>query len=204
MTIRVIAYVDGYNLYYGLRARGWRRFYWLNVQALVERLLRSGQMLVQTKYFTTVVEEPADKQQRQAVFLEALQTLSDFRIYYGHFFSNPVTCQRCGYTYKVHHEKMTDVNITIEMLTDAFQDRFDMALLLSGDSDLTPVVRAVLNLFNHKRVIVVFPPERSSKSLKQAASGYFHVNRPMLLHSQFPDEIIKPDGYVLRRPAEWQ
>lgn len=201
---RVIAYVDGYNLYYGLRARGWQRFYWLNVQELVEHLLRPGQMLVRTKYFTTVVEQPADKQRRQAIFLEALRTLPDFHIYYGHFLSNPVTCQQCGHTYEVHHEKMTDVNITIELLTDAFQDRFDMALLLSGDSDLTPVVRAVRSLFNRKQVIVVFPPERSSKALKQAASGYVHVNRPMLLRSQFPDEVVKPDGYVLRRPAEWQ
>lgn len=34
---RVIAYVDGYNLYYSLRARGWKRFYWLNIKALAEQ-----------------------------------------------------------------------------------------------------------------------------------------------------------------------
>ena len=26
---RVIAYIDGYNLYHGLREQGWKRFYWL-------------------------------------------------------------------------------------------------------------------------------------------------------------------------------
>ena len=31
---RVMVYVDGLNLYYGLRSKGWRRFYWLDMQAL--------------------------------------------------------------------------------------------------------------------------------------------------------------------------
>ena len=39
---RVIVYVDGFNLYYGLNAKGWRRF---DVRLLAENLLRSGQVL---------------------------------------------------------------------------------------------------------------------------------------------------------------
>ena len=31
---RVIAYIDGYNLYHGLREQNWKRFYWLNLQRL--------------------------------------------------------------------------------------------------------------------------------------------------------------------------
>jgi len=31
---RVIAYVDGFNLYFGLKSKGWRRYYWLNPRAL--------------------------------------------------------------------------------------------------------------------------------------------------------------------------
>ena len=27
---RVISYIDGFNLYFGLRSKGWRRFYWLS------------------------------------------------------------------------------------------------------------------------------------------------------------------------------
>ena len=78
---RVIAYVDGYNLYYGLRDKGWKRFYWLNIQAMVKHLLKPGQTLLTTKYFTTIVKRPEDKRKRQAVFLEALQSLNDFRTY---------------------------------------------------------------------------------------------------------------------------
>jgi hypothetical protein len=31
---RVIAYVDGFNLYFGLKSKGWQRYFWLNIPAL--------------------------------------------------------------------------------------------------------------------------------------------------------------------------
>ena len=95
----VIAYVDGYNLYHGLRAKGWKRFYWLNIAALARQLLKPDQTLASTKYFTTVVKHPDDKRRRQAVFLEALQTLPDFRIFYGQFLEDLLTCRKCGHTW---------------------------------------------------------------------------------------------------------
>jgi len=201
---RVIAYVDGYNLYYGLREKGWKRFYWLNIQAMVGHLLKPGQMLVVTKYFTTIVKKPEDRRRRQAVFLEALQTLHDFQIYYGHFLADTVSCRNCGHTYETYHEKMTDVNISVELMSDAFQDRFDIALLVSADSDLVGPVKAVQRLFSHKRVVVAFPPGRSSKALKQAADAQIYVSRSVLAKSVLPDQVIKPYGYVLRRPVEWR
>ena len=52
---------------------------------------------------------------------------------------------------------MTDVNVAVELLTDAFKDQFDVALLLSADSDLVGPVETVRRLFSAKQVIVVFP-----------------------------------------------
>ena len=201
---RVIAYVDGYNLYYGLRDKGWRRFYWLNIQAVVRHLLKPDQTLVTTKYFTTIIRRPDDRRKRQAIFLEALQTLDDVQIYYGHFLADTMICRNCGYTYGTFHEKMTDVNISVELMSDAYQDRFDAALLVSADSDLVGPVKAVRRLFSHKRVVVAFPPDRSSKALKQAANAQIYVGRDALAESLFPDQVVKPDGFVLRRPAEWR
>jgi uncharacterized LabA/DUF88 family protein len=201
---RVIAYIDGYNLYHGLRAKGWKRFYWLNIQAMIKDLLTKNQTLSFTKYFTTRVARPADKHKRQAGFLEALQTLQNFAIYYGHFLSDPVTCRNCGHTYETHHEKMTDVNIAVEMMSDAFQNRFDTAFLVTADSDLLNLVRTVRRLFSQKRIIIVFPPKRASIDLSRAGTGVIHIDRTLLAKSQFPDEIVKPDGFVLRRPSRWR
>ena len=49
---RLTAYIDGFNLYYGLRSKGWRSYYWLDIHRLVENLLKSSQRLVAIHYFT--------------------------------------------------------------------------------------------------------------------------------------------------------
>ena len=51
---RVIAYVDGFNLYFGLRAKGWKRFYWLNIRKVSEHLLRPDQTLAATNTATAI------------------------------------------------------------------------------------------------------------------------------------------------------
>ncbi len=171
---------------------------------MVQNLLKPNQALVSTKYFTTVIKRPPDKQKRQAVFLEALRTLSDFKIFYGHWLSNPVTCRKCGHTYEVHHEKMTDVNIAVELMSDAFQDHLDVALLVSADSDLVGPVKAIRGLFPRKRVVIAFPPKRISAALKAAAHGHTFIGRNVLSKSVFPDKVVKSDGFVLSRPPEWR
>jgi uncharacterized LabA/DUF88 family protein len=201
---RVIAYIDGFNLYFGLREKGWKRFYWLNLRQVALNLLKPYQTLVAVKYFTSVVTAPPDKNRRQATFLEALGTLPDFSIYYGHFLADKVTCWQCGHTYTTHREKMTDVNIATELLSDAFTDRFDAALLISADSDLVGPIQKVRHLFPEKRMIVVFPPARHSNALKNVAHACLHLDRATLIKSVFPDQVAKPDGFVLHRPSKWR
>lgn len=73
---KVITYIDGFNLYFGLCAAGLRKYLWLNVQQLALNLLKPGQLLVCTKYFTSRVSDtPSDtqKSKRQGVSIEALQ-----------------------------------------------------------------------------------------------------------------------------------
>lgn len=101
-------------------------------------------------------------------------------------------------------EKMTDVNIAVEMMSDAYQNLFDVALLVSADSDLTAPVLAIKNLFPEKRVIVAFPPQRHSAQLQRLAHGFLLVGRANLAKCVFPDKIQKADGFVLQRPPEWK
>ncbi|MEW6251461.1 MAG: NYN domain-containing protein [Planctomycetota bacterium] len=213
---RVIAYIDGFNLYFGLREKGLKRCYWLNLRALALALLRRDQQLISTKYFTARIAggtrwDPPDrarfmeeKRKRQSDFLEALGTLPDFRLYEGHYLAKPVRCSACGASWRTHEEKMTDVQIATELLTDAFSNRFDVALLISGDSDLVPPIRALRRYFPNKRLVVAFPPARTSVQLQKAATASIEIREGDLARSVFPDEVRKPDGYVLRRPKDWR
>lgn len=92
---RVIAYIDGFNLYYGICEKKWYWAKWLNVQQMVGQLLRQDQSLVHVHYFTSIVTAP-DKQRRQHTFLEALSTLPDFSVHYGHFLSSRSVVRSVG------------------------------------------------------------------------------------------------------------
>ena len=99
---------------------------------------------------------------------------------------------------------MTDVNIAVELLTDAFQDLFDKALIISADSDLTGPIKKIRHLFPAKKVVVAFPPARHSFALEKVANASFIIGRKKIANSLFPDEVIKADGYVLKRPENWK
>ena len=154
---RVIVYIDGFNLYYGLRERQWRRYYWLDIHRLAENLLRSHQKLIAVRYFTTrIAPRPKAKRRRQDTFIEALETLPDLTIHFGRFLSKEITCKKCGKTRQTYEEKMTDVNIAIELLCDAQDDLFDTAIIVSGDGDLVSPINTILRRFPEKHVVVAF------------------------------------------------
>lgn len=202
---RVIAYVDGFNLYFGLKNAGFKRLYWLDVAALAGNLLKPGQTLSATHYFTARIRDnghnTADRK-RQSDYLEALD-LSGASIQLGRYVEKQRSCRRCHSTWTDYEEKMTDVNIAIQLLSDAVDDSFDVALVMSGDSDLTTPIRRVRERSPNKRVIVAFPPRRHSAELKKVSNGHLVIGEDKLRASQLPDNITKPGGFVLARPASW-
>ena len=206
MSHRVAVYVDGLNLYYGLKSRGWRRYYWLDLRRLALRLLRPGQHLTMVRYFTTRFHPQADDPDqhiRQDAYLKALATLPDLTIQYGHHLPKTRVCQSCGASWETFEEKMTDVNIAIALFRDAMQDAFDTAFVISADSDLISPIDAVLHTCPDKRVVVAFPPRRHSDELQRHATGFVRLGRRTIARSQFPAYIIDANGYPIRKPARW-
>ncbi len=199
---RVIAYVDGFNLYFGMKASG-NDTLWLNVQNLSMSLLKPEQSLIYTNYFTSRVRNNPPKERRQNVYIEALETLANFRIIYGNYQAHNEQCRRCGHNYIYSNEKMTDVNIAVALMEDAFKDKYDTAFLITGDSDLVPPINSIHALYPNKRVFVAFPPNRFNMSVKNVAKGCMTIGRKKLKDAQFPDSVTKKDGYVLSKPGIW-
>ena len=101
-------------------------------------------------------------------------------------------------------EKMTDVRIATELINDAWRDRYDIAIVVSRDSDLVPPIETVLREFaGEKQVFAAFPPGGGAQHLKVAASMAFYVARKIFRESQLPDVITRSDGTQLIRPAAW-
>lgn len=204
---RVIVYVDGLNLYYGLKQAGLRRYYWLDLRRLAQSLLLNGQSLAAVRYFTARFDpDPGDPDQhvRQDTYLQALATLADLSIAYGKHLRKVKVCPHCNATILTYEEKMTDVNIAVALLNDAQDNLFDTAIIISADSDLSGPIGEVLSRYADKRIIVAFPPNRVSNDLRTVASGSLRIRQNRLRRNQLPNPVAQSDGGLIAKPQRWR
>jgi len=204
---RAIVYIDGFNLYYNAIIR--TQFKWLNFAKFV-KAVRTNDTIVQIKYFTALVEGRG--QVNQLTFWKALETLPSVQIIKGKHKKKQRQClvRECRHsgdrTFTSLEEKRTDVSIAIEMLDDAYQDRCDIFVLISGDSDLVPVIKKIRDRFPSKEV-TVYVPNRGGDDGHHEIRGAAHRARDLplnvLKHAQFPDKV--PDGYggSIEKPRDW-
>lgn len=203
---RVVSYIDGFNLYFGIRQeaikRGtlaapdpaWYRYMWLDLHAMCDRMLTDRQQLAAVKYFTAPITTSKGKQERQNAYLDALRTLPTIEIIFGRFEPDRKECDKCGHPAYHPQEKKTDVNIATALICDALDDKYDTAIIVTGDSDLVPALEAVKRLRPNKRLVAAFPPNRYAKELEDATHVRpIRIWEPLLRKSRLP-EAIKRTG----------
>jgi hypothetical protein len=194
-TTRV--YIDGFNLYHGIIRPN--RLHWLNLQSFAERLNR-GQTVDRVLYFTAMVSASPtdpDKAQRQDVYHRALAiACPKVEIVKGQFTSHGklqrVACcassPSCAIRVVVRNEKGSDVNLASRLLHDGHLGRYDRAIVVSGDSDLTEPVRLITQEL-HKDVWVQNPRDVSSQELEAVATDYRRIRPGVLQGTQLPDPV---------------
>ena len=202
---RLIVYVDGFNLFHGLKERSGRRLLWLDLVKLA-RLLRPRSSLVRVHYFTApVLDEPAAAS-RQARYQSALlaQNPGLIEITQGRYQKKLRACRSCGASWIHYEEKETDVNIATALVADTATRATDSALILSADSDLAPAVRAARSLNATMFLAAAFPPERYSAELSKLMPASFRVGMSKLTRAQLPQNVVDADtGRTYSRPAKW-
>lgn len=201
---KVNFYYDGFNLYFGMRSKYGRRYLWLDLEKLSKLLLKPRQEINEIKYFTARIKDSPAKEKRQNTYLDALQSLRTIKIFYGHYLTNQHICPKCRHLELIPTEKMTDVNIATELLVDAFNNSFDVGILVSADSDLVGPIKQIRSLFPKKKIVIAFPPDRDSYELKHTAHAYFRIGRKKFQNSQFQHQITSLSGYPLMRPSSWK
>jgi uncharacterized LabA/DUF88 family protein len=200
----VIAYIDGFNLYNGLKDKYGRKYLWLDLEALCQSLTIRGQRLTKVRYFTAPVRRQPGSLRRQQTFWNALAAhCTCVTIERGRFQEKEMTCRKCGKTWLSYEEKETDVAIAVALVEDAAHQAFDSALIVSADSDLCPAVRAVRRLHRSGRVVAAFPPARRSDDLRRAVDASFTIAERKLRAALLPPNVKAPDGTVLSRPPSW-
>ena len=199
-----MVYIDGYNLYHGMHSEFGRSTLWLDVVQLAQSF-RPAQRLVGVKYFSAPVLDNPAAQGRQAHYIDALSAKypQQFTPIMGRYQKKTITCFGCGRQHQHYEEKETDVNIAVTLVSDAARHEMDTAILVSGDSDLAPAVRAVSSIGAHLFVAAAFPPNRVSQHLRRLMPASFNVDRKRIKRLQLPDTFTAA-GQTFSKPNYWQ
>lgn len=205
---KVIAFVDGFNLYHSIKALNQNKLKWLDLRSLCVNFAPSPQFLMsKIFYFSAYATWLPGAYQRHKEYVKALESTGVTPIM-GKFKEKDRSCNICGSMWKAHEEKETDVNIALYILDEAYQNSFDRALIISADSDLSPAVRLVKERFPSKTVRVLTPVNRKhSWDLVNAAGGLNFVKQIKKIHierSLLPENLTDSLGNVIAtRPKKY-
>lgn len=218
---RTNVYIDGFNLFYGCLQNGPLR--WLDLSAFCRASL-PGDNIQRIRYFTALISPRVNHPhavQNQQIYLRALRTCPNLTIDYGHFIRHqvrmtavdPIGTHRSVLVWKTE-EKGSDVNLATRMLCDAFDQDFDVAVVVSNDSDLEPPIRMIRDRFHLPVGVLnpqigfpdqysgIYPRPKNSFALMRAASFYRPVRPAALRSSAFPSQFTDAHGTV-SRPRGW-
>jgi len=91
------------------------------------------------------------------------------------------------------------------LINDAADGLYDVAYLISGDSDLVPALEIAKNRDSARKFRIWFPPERPSGDLIRHPEVDFSMTIPrdFIKKSQFPDEF-EHNGVTHSKPEKWR
>ncbi len=224
--MRTIAYIDGFNLYFGCLKQV-PHCRWLDVEALARQLCKENNPdteIVGIKYFTAPIKaglspRGLDSVKAQSTYLRALNAhCPSIEIIEGKYFivsgsyygdTKPIDFSK---KHKVlrPEEKQTDVNIALHMLSDVTDDLCDQQVLFSNDSDYAPIFAMIRQRHPKIRLGVVPPflktitdryPSRELINLSDWSRK--PISEPILASCQLPVKISTRKKPILK-PAHWK
>jgi hypothetical protein len=214
-------YIDGFNLYNGLKRRAKAigldapQYRWLNLSKVAEFVLPEFEVQV-VRYFTSPVKRRvADPGagQRQQIFLRALRTLPNLTIHEGYFQKNKVyrhyvdNPEESAYVID-YKEKGSDVNLASMLLIDAYRgdanykNKPQVAAIMSDDSDLAlPISLAKAELEHGVTLLNPNVGTEPARKLRGLASAYRSISDNAFAACVFPDALTDRKGTITKPPS---
>ena len=205
---RVTFLIDGFNLYHSILQSG-KPAKWLNLNRFCRSFIhhfKTGS-LRDVFYFSALAEHIEPKRpgtiKRHRDYIRCLES-TGVSVELGRFkFRGGFNCSQSGHSDNRNEEKETDVAIAVRLLQLLYEDETDTAVIISGDTDLAPVVRFTKDRFKDKTVCFGFPYRRFNEELRQLSPHSFKIKARSYLSNQFEDEVDVGGGVTVRKPATW-
>jgi len=201
---RTVFLIDGFNLYHSLDEKsGLHKYKWLDLRTLARQFMNPWESLEAVYYFTAINTWDQSKAARHKRYIKVLKD-SGVEVVLGKFKMKDKKCRRCGTVFKTPEEKRTDVNIALYLFKLATLDRYDTAILITGDTDIAPAVETVKEVYPKKRVGVIFPINRLNLEMRSVADFDSRIQVDHLRQSRFADIVVLKNGKRITCPPGWK
>jgi uncharacterized LabA/DUF88 family protein len=145
---RIMIFIDGSNFYHNLKTHN------LNTRIDFKKfsdLLCAGRKHIRTYYYNTPIKQAddPDEYRRQQLFFDGLRRTPYLELKLGYFLKKTKICENCGRTLSYPVEKGCDVNLAVDMMSMAYKNLYDVAILVSSDGDFASACQCVKDLGKH-------------------------------------------------------
>jgi uncharacterized LabA/DUF88 family protein len=176
---RVYAYFDGSNFYHLCKENyGNVR---ISFSKISNNMLLGEEQILKINYFTA----PVSQQTKPLVYAEQQKFFDKLKkegveIYFGRLVKRKLDkikfiCPACGIVQAESFEcpnclrrveakeitkvaeKGVDIKLALQLLIDAIEDKYNVALLFSSDTDFVPVIEHIIKKLNKKIIFCRFP-----------------------------------------------
>ncbi len=136
---RVMVFIDGSNLYHALKAVLGKAN--IDFKHLVQALVGPDRELARVYYYNAPVnaQEVPDQYKKQQSFFSGIKRLPYFELKLGRLVRRA----------QGMIEKGVDVRLATDMVAAGLRDRYDVAVLVSGDGDFADAVQVVKDAGKH-------------------------------------------------------
>lgn len=205
---KAYVYIDGFNLYYGCIKGG--DCHWLDVSKLCALYLPEYDVM-QIRYYTAYItprDDDPDQIERQRVYIRALKTIPNLSVHFGRFFSKKkdmyLAKSKPGKpefaTVIRTEEKGSDVNLATHLLHDGVKSLYDVAVVVSNDSDLLEPIR-ILRRDYGLTVGLLNPQKKPSKHLRKNTDFVKQIRKGPLKACLFPPTLSDQKGTITKPPS---
>ncbi len=114
----------------------------------------------------------------------------------------PLAPPKSGYVKVIKtEEKGSDVNLALHVLSDGYKNAYDVAIIISNDSDLLLPIQFIKQELG-KKIGILNPQKHPSKVLIANADFVKNIRKGVLSKSLFPRKLTDSYG-SFRKPASW-
>lgn len=170
---RIIIFIDGSNFYHSLKDTFGFHENEVDFKKMINILL-NGRLLIGVYYYNA----PLDRGYNEEIYHKQQKFFSELRKIPGF---NVILCtlkKRKDPRGKIEYKmKGDDINLAIDMVSFAYENNYDTAIIVSGDGDFVPAVK------------------KCQKLGKKVENAYFRISRSTFL-KKVCNSSIKLDDFI--------